>query len=120
MAAVLATDKILKSHCDLEASQAHKSQMVCMAFHSTKWTCLQFVARHEECLTFSSIQDLSLQFDMGVHAENTFVLLPRPSAAIAAVLGTSLGVSLQSILHGSVAKAAAMLLSCCWSARTHA
>ena len=47
----------------------------------------------------------------------TCVLLPSSSAAMAASSGTSLAVSRHSTLLGSAANAAAMPLSCCWSAR---
>lgn len=46
----------------------------------------------------------------------TFVLLLIFSSAMALASGISLGVSRHSTLHGSVAKAAAIPMSCCLSA----
>ena len=46
----------------------------------------------------------------------TFVLLLSFSSAMALASGISLGVSRHSTLHGSVANAAAMPMSCCLSA----
>ena len=46
----------------------------------------------------------------------TFVLLLSISSAMALASGISLGVSRHSTLHGSVAKAAAIPMSCCLSA----